>query len=190
MVATLKLKCPNNICKVKLDSDTILSNSRRAYYKDERTDITRRKLHWECHNCGTEIKPVVKVRVSRSSLRPVEKVPLFHPVQLRNLLELFLQVDENYQALKQRSQKTLREENKRIYWNLVYLFSVNRLPFEFLIPYARKEETIDQTNQFDVKSQFTLMQRVKEEGMAFIDDFVKAKIKKQKQIEARAIAKK
>lgn len=78
---------------------------------------------------------MLKVRVSQyNRSRKHEKVPFFHPVQLRNLVEVYLMVDDNYLGVKQRSLQKLRE-NRKLYWNLIYYFSRMGFPYEFLIPY-------------------------------------------------------
>ena len=77
----------------------------------------------------------LKIANKRSSRQ--EKVPLFHAVELRNLIEVFLKVDDKYTNMRQRSLEDLRM-NRKLYWNLIYYFSVSRLPLEFLIPYEQK----------------------------------------------------
>ena len=78
-------------------------------------------------------------------------MPLFHAVELRNLIEVFLKVDKKYQGVRQRSLESLRH-NHKLYWNLIYYLSVTGLPLEFLIPYEPRDLLKDQVNVFDVKS--------------------------------------
>ena len=67
----------------------------------------------------------------------VDEIPLFHPVGLRNLIEIHLGVDNNYKSLFQRDVVDLRQ-NKNIYWNLIFFFKMMDLPVDFIKPY---EET-------------------------------------------------
>ena len=92
--------CDNPICRKLVDGDQILQNARASYYTDPRTHSTKRRFHWECYNCANEIKPFLKIRVSRNKSRKIEKVPLFHAVELRNLMEVFLKVDKKYEAVR------------------------------------------------------------------------------------------
>ena len=151
MIVTLQHYCTNPICKKLVDSDRIIQNARASYYTDPRTQSTKRRFHWECYNCATEIKPGIKVRVSRYKSRKLERVPLFHAVQLRNLVEVFLKVDEKYRCVRQRSLESLRQ-NSKLYWNLIYYFSVTGLPLELIIPYEPKDLNQDPINVFDVKN--------------------------------------
>lgn len=179
--------CSATICKKLLDSDRILQNARASYYTDPRTDSTKRRFHWECYNCATEVNPRIKVRVGRSNNNKFEKVSLFHAVQLRNLVEVFLRVDEKYQAVRPRSLESLRS-NHKLYWNLIFYFSVTGLPFEFLIPYEPKNLYKDLVNVFDVKSHQTLMDHIRMKGIEYLDSFCQAKLKKQKNREKKALA--
>lgn len=188
VIVTLQHVCPNPICKKLVDSDRILQNARASYYTDPRTNSTKRRFHWECYNCAHEIKPLLRIRVSRNSARKVEKVPLFHAVELRNLIEVFLKVDKKYQAVRQRSLESLRH-NHKLYWNLIYYLSVMGLPFEFLIPYEPKDLFKDLVNVFDVKSHRTLMEAIRAEGIGYLDCFLEAKLKKQKKRERQEMEK-
>ena len=58
--------------------------------------MTRRRFHWECINCAAEIQPRIRVRIGNRK----EKVPLYHVVKLRGMVENFLKVDENYEKVK------------------------------------------------------------------------------------------
>ena len=77
---------------------------------------------------------------------------------------MYFMVGNSYQSLKQRSLQKLRE-NKKIYWNLIYYFSRNGLPYEFLIPYQSRELFEYTTKEFDLRSKMTLLQQVEAEGI-------------------------
>ena len=55
-------------------------------------------------------------------------------MQLRNLLETYLQVDINYRNVEQCDLNKLRQ-NKSLFWNLVYYFTETKIPLEFIVPY-------------------------------------------------------
>jgi hypothetical protein len=61
-----------------------------------------------------------------------------HPIPLRNALEALFQVDDNYRSLKQLNVNTIRQNNKDIYWVLIWYFCNEKLPYEFFIPYEEK----------------------------------------------------
>ena len=101
---TLEHECPNSKCRKVLNSDRIMSKSKR---EDLGVDASTGNpilgdYVWYCYNCGTTIQPMIKARVGERRDRPLEEVPLFHPVCLRNLLETHLCVDINYRSVYQR----------------------------------------------------------------------------------------
>ena len=61
-----------------------------------------------------------------------------HPVQLRNYLETVLEVNSDYNKLKQVKINDLRDLHK-LYWNLIHHFTANDLPFQFMVPYEPSE---------------------------------------------------
>ena len=75
------------------------------------------------------------------------EIPLFHPVDLRNLIEIHLDVDNNYKSLSQRDVVMLRQ-NKNIYWNLIFYFQMMDLPIDFIKPYV---ETINLTSSIQIE---------------------------------------
>ena len=77
---------------------------------------------------------MLKIRVGERHDRPLEVVPLFHPVCLRNLLETHLCVDINYRSVYQRDVDQLRQ-NRTVFWNLIHYFQMVSIPFEFIVPY-------------------------------------------------------
>ena len=105
VLITLQHECPNAKCRKVLDSDRIMSKSRREELGFDQTTGTKilGTHEWYCYNCNTTILPMIKIRVGdTNSARKLEEVPLFHPVCLRNLLETHLCVDINYRSVYQR----------------------------------------------------------------------------------------
>lgn len=51
-----------------------------------------------------------------------------------------MQLDDCYRNCEQLTPESLREHNKNIYWNLVWYFADNHLPYDFIVPYANDEE--------------------------------------------------
>lgn len=149
--------------------------------------MTRRRFHWECFNCASEIFPKIKVRASRSCSRKLEKTPLFHAVELRNLVEAFLRVDENYSRVRHRKLESLRL-NKRLYWNLIYYFSKLGLPLQFLIPYVPKDLLKDSASQIEVLNHATLLDKVRIEGIGYLESWIEAKQRKEKKREEKKLA--
>ena len=47
-----------------------------------------------------------------------------------------MQLDDSYRNAEQISPEILREYSKNIYWNLIWYFADNHLPYDFLVPYA------------------------------------------------------
>ena len=47
-----------------------------------------------------------------------------------------MQLDDSYRNAEQISPEVLREYSKNIYWNLIWYFADNHLPYDFLVPYA------------------------------------------------------
>jgi len=80
IITTLEHFCANPVCQKLIDSNRILENARGSYFTDTRSGATRRRFHWECYNCASEIFPRIKVRASRNKERRFEKTPLFHAV--------------------------------------------------------------------------------------------------------------
>ena len=74
-------------------------------------------------------------------------------------------------------------KNHKLYWNLIYYLSVMGLPLEFLIPYEPKDLFKDTVNVFDVKSHTTLMDHIRSKGIGYNEDFIQAKMKKQRKQE-------
>lgn len=99
VLTTVQHLCPDSICKKMLDSKMIIQNARASYYSSGGRNnpfMTRRRFHWECYNCAAEIHPRIRVRIGNRK----EKVPLYHVVKLRGMVEKFLKVDENYEKVK------------------------------------------------------------------------------------------
>ena len=101
VLITLQHECPNEKCKKILDSDRIMSKSRREEMPGNSSNMNQPNFGyvWYCYNCETTIQPMIKVRVGERHERLQEEVPLFHPVCLRNLLETHLCVDINYRSV-------------------------------------------------------------------------------------------
>jgi hypothetical protein len=70
------------------------------------------------------------------SIYKTEDTLLINPKQLRQYLEERMQLDESYRNAEQITPEILREHNKNIYWNLIWYFADNHLPYDFMVPYA------------------------------------------------------
>ena len=103
------------------------------------------------------------------------------------MVESYLRVDENYSRVHHRNLFDLRQ-NKKLYWNLIYYFSKLGLPLQFLIPYVPKDLLLDQASSIEVLNHATLLDKVRYEGMAYLDCWIEAKQKKEKKKEAREMA--
>ena len=96
-------------------------------------------------------------------------------------------MDENYSRVHHRKLFALRE-NKKLYWNLIYYFSKLGLPLQFLIPYVPKDLLKDCASSIEVLNHATLLEKVRLEGMAYLDCWIEAKLKKEKKKEAKELA--
>ena len=97
-------------------------------------------------------------------------------MQLRNLVEIYLQVDINYRTVQQRDLDQLRQ-NKSLFWNLIYYFSATNIPIEFMVPY--KESALYKLfpRMLDLGSRQSLMEGTRKYGLKFLDTFVTMKKK-------------
>lgn len=77
-------------------------------------------------------------------------------------------MDESYRNAEQISPEVLREYNKNIYWNLIWYFADNHLPYDFLVPYAGDdwlwEEFLHANDHIKVRNKVRLDQIVRREG--------------------------
>lgn len=93
--------CPNVNCpSPNLQSEQLLQSAKDTPIEDPETKLYKRHLVWECPACGFVIYPTLKIRVGSNPERIIEQVPLFHSVQMRNLVEIYLQVDVNYRSVQ------------------------------------------------------------------------------------------
>ena len=114
-----------------------MRKSRQEKYFDVEAGQEKIRFEWYCDGCRATIQPLLRIHVGDRPERACDEVPLFHPVGLRNLLEIHLGVDNNYRSLYQRDVGLLRQ-NKNIYWNMVFYFQVTELPVAFIKPYEEK----------------------------------------------------
>jgi hypothetical protein len=104
-----------------------------------------------------------------------------HPIPLRNALEALFQVDDNYRSLKQLNVNTIRQNNKDIYWVLIWYFCNEKLPYEFFIPYEEKALSNDFYRDYmTVKRQLFFDEYVQHFGLEYFDKRVKQFLEKKK----------
>ena len=172
---TLTHTCENPDCPYPhLKNDQILKSVTAVEVEDPQTRIIKHQLVWLCISCKHVIAPTLKVRVGSNPNRPVEEVPFFHSVQLRNLLETFLQVDINYRSVEQRDLNSLRQ-NPHLFWNLIYYFSETKIPFEFLIPYrdsALVKLLAEMLEPVTGQSRQLCLENSRRHGLAYLDSYV------------------
>ena len=118
---TLRHECDTPGCRRVLEGDRITKKCRREKYFDQEAGQEKIRFEWYCDGCREAIQPLIRVQVGGGPERACDEVPLFHPVGLRNLLEIHLGVDNNYRSLYQRDVGLLRR-NKNIYWNMIFYF--------------------------------------------------------------------
>ena len=114
---------------------------------------------------------MLRVRVGNIPDRVTEVVPLFHSVQLRNLVEIYLQVDVNYRSVQQRDLDQLRE-NRNLFWNLTYYFSATNIPVELIVPYADKSLAKHFGGMMELNSKQTLLENIRRFGLKYLDVMV------------------
>jgi hypothetical protein len=79
----------------------------------------------------------------------------------------------------------LRDYNKNIYWNLIWYFADNHLPYDFIVPYADDtifEDFLNCNNHLVVRNKMRLDQLVMREGgidnyINYIEERVKKDLK-------------
>ena len=91
---------------------------------------------FQCSACYQKIFPSLKVRIGDLNIYKNEDTMFINPIQLRQYVEERMQLDGGYRNGEQLTPEVLRDYNKNIYWNLIWYFSENKLPYDFLVPYA------------------------------------------------------
>ena len=92
---------------------------------------------------------------------------LINPIQLRQYLEERIQLDDSYRNADQMAPEILRKFNKNIYWNLIWYFADNHLPYDFLVPYSDEslwEEFEHVNDHLIVRNKVRLDQLMRREG--------------------------
>jgi hypothetical protein len=79
-----------------------------------------------------------------------------------------MQLDESYRNAEQIIPEILREHNKNIYWNLIWYFADNHLPYDFMVPYAGDDWLQDliknSAPQVMVRNRVRMDQLLRQEG--------------------------
>ena len=110
---------------------------------------------------------------------------LITPIQLRQYLEERMQLDDSYRNCVQLTPEILREYNKNIYWNLIWYFADNHLPYDFIVPYANDEdvwaEFLHTNDHLSVRNKVRLDQMLKREGgvenyLRFVEERLKKEL--------------
>ena len=127
IVTTLQHVCKNPECRLIIDSHRIIENAKSKREDSSQNQFSDLQFMFYCYNCANQIEPKLKVRTGRNLKTQQEKVSLFHPVELRLMVELNLAIDESYQSIRHRTIEEIRE-NSTLYWNLIYYFSQHDLP--------------------------------------------------------------
>ena len=138
---------------------------------DAETKLYRKRIDWYCKSCGEKIYPKLKVRVGNNANRPCEEVPLFHSIQLRNLVETYLKVDINYRSVEQRDLDELRE-NRNLFWNLIYYFSATNIPLEFIVPYKDSALLKQLPEMLEIQSKQLLVENTRRYGLSYLDSYI------------------
>ena len=149
-----------------LEGERVMKKCRPEKYFDREAGQEKVRFEWYCDGCRQAIQPLLRVRLGDKAGRTCDEVPLFHPVGLRNLLEIHLAVDNNYRSLHQRDVGLLRQ-NKNIYWNLIFYFQMTDLPYEFIKPYEETAVMADALQQ--EMSKLRLSQLVRRYGYDHIE---------------------
>jgi len=169
---TLNHTCANPACPhPHLKSEQLMQSAKETSCEDPDTKLYKRILVWECPACHHAIQPTIQARVGASRERVVEEVPLYHSVQLRNLVEIYLQVDINYRSVQQRDLDQLRQ-NRNLFWNLIYYFSATNIPLEFLVPYQDSSLYKVLPYMLDLESKQDLLECTRRYGLRYLDVYV------------------
>ena len=80
-----------------MEGDKIIKKYRQEKYYDQEAGMEKVRYEWYCDHCRKTIQPLLKVQMAQRLT--TSEIPLFHPVGLRNLIEIHLGVDNNYKSL-------------------------------------------------------------------------------------------
>lgn len=155
----LKEKC-RNCGSVQFPKDILKSFSKI-------TSAESVNLQFVCAACKNNIYPNLKIMIGDVVKNKVEETMFISAVDLRQYLEMRLQLDNSYRNCEQVKPEVMKEFSKNLYWPLIWYFAEFQLPYDFLVPYqdtSLMEEYYKVNQHMKVMKKYRLEDHVKHFG--------------------------